>query len=93
MPPLIELVRGQIPQGLVGPGGLIDPVPGSQGVSQPAQVCGLPRTWMQGSQGEVLCWIAAAGACDHLNMELLEYIPGYRSPAGTGCGLAFARWR
>lgn len=53
----------------------------------------LPRTWMQGSQGEVLCWIAAAGAADHLDMEVLEYIPGYRSPAGTGCGLAFARWR
>jgi hypothetical protein len=53
----------------------------------------LPRTWMQGSQGEVLCWIAAAGALDHLAMELLDYIPGYRSPAGTGCGLAFARWQ
>ena len=53
----------------------------------------LPRTWMQGSQGEVLCWIAAAGAADHLEMELLEYIPGYRSPAGTGCGLAFAQWK
>ena len=53
----------------------------------------LPRTWPQGSQGEVLCWIAAAGAADHLEMELLEYIPGYRSPAGTGCGLAFARWQ
>ena len=53
----------------------------------------LPRTWPQGSQGEVLCWIAAAGASDHLQMDLLEYIPGYRSPAGTGCGLAFARWQ
>jgi 3-O-methylgallate 3,4-dioxygenase len=52
----------------------------------------LPRTWMQGSQGEVLCWIAAAGAVEHLDMELLAYIPGYRSPAGTGCGMAFARW-
>lgn len=58
-----------------------------------AKLAALPRTWMQGSQGEVLCWIAAAGAADHLDMELLEYIPGYRSPAGTGCGLAFARWR
>jgi hypothetical protein len=47
---------------------------------------------MQGSQGEVLCWIAAAGAAEHLNMELLDYIPGYRSAAATGCGLAFARW-
>jgi 3-O-methylgallate 3,4-dioxygenase len=52
----------------------------------------LPRTWMQGSQGEVRCWIATAGAVDHLEMDLLEYIPGYRSLAGTGCGMAFARW-
>ncbi len=57
------------------------------------KLAALPRTWMQGSQGEVLCWIAAAGAADHLEMELLDYLPGYRSPAGTGCGLAFARWR
>lgn len=57
------------------------------------KLAALPRTWMQGSQGEVLCWIAAAGAVEHLSMEVLEYIPGYRSPAGTGCGLAFARWR
>jgi len=53
----------------------------------------LPRTWMQGSQGEVLCWIAAAGAADHLEMEIVDYLPGYRSPAGTGCGLAFAVWK
>ena len=58
-----------------------------------AKLAMLPRTWPQGSQGEVLCWIAAAGASDHLQMDLLEYIPGYRSPAGTGCGLAFARWQ
>ena len=58
-----------------------------------AKLASLPRTWAQGSQGEVLCWIAAAGASDHLQMELLDYIPGYRSPAGTGCGLAFARWQ
>ena len=58
-----------------------------------AKLASLPRTWMQGSQGEALCWIAAAGASDHLQMELLDYIPGYRSPAGTGCGLAFARWQ
>ena len=57
-----------------------------------ATLAALPRTWMQGSQGEVLCWIAAAGALEHLEMELLDYIPGYRSPAATGCGLAFARW-
>jgi hypothetical protein len=26
-------------------------------------------------------------------MELLDYVPVYRSPAGTGGGWAFARWR
>ncbi len=31
-----------------------------------AALASLPRTWMQGSQGEVLCWIATAGAVEHL---------------------------
>lgn len=53
----------------------------------------LPRGWIQGSTGEVLCWISAAGALEHLPMELIDYIPGYRSPAGTGTGLAFATWQ
>ena len=52
----------------------------------------LPRRWLQGSTGEVLCWIAAAGALEHLSMDLVDYIPGYRSTAGTGTGLAFATW-
>jgi hypothetical protein len=25
-------------------------------------------------------------------MRLIDYIPCYRSPAGTGCGMAFATW-
>jgi 3-O-methylgallate 3,4-dioxygenase len=57
-----------------------------------ATLAALPRTWMQGSTGEVLCWIAAAGALEHLRMEVLDYIKGYRSPAGTGSGLGFAFW-
>lgn len=52
----------------------------------------LPRGWIQGSTGEVLCWIAAAGALEHLSMDVIDYVPGYRSPAGTGTGLAFATW-
>jgi 3-O-methylgallate 3,4-dioxygenase len=57
-----------------------------------ARLFALPRAWMQGSTGEVLCWIAAAGALEHLYMEVLDYIKGYRSPAGTGSGLGFAIW-
>jgi hypothetical protein len=29
---------------------------------------------------------------DELDMELLDYVPCYRSEAGTGSGMAFATW-
>jgi 3-O-methylgallate 3,4-dioxygenase len=53
----------------------------------------LPRAWMQESTGEVLLWITAAGALEHLPMHVLDYIPAIRSPAGTGSGLGFAFWK
>jgi Catalytic LigB subunit of aromatic ring-opening dioxygenase len=53
----------------------------------------LPHGWRQRSTGEVHAWMAAGGAAEHLQMDLIGYIPGYRSAAGTGCGLGFAEWR
>jgi len=53
----------------------------------------LNRDRLQGPTGETLLYIAAAGAAEHLKMEVLDYVPGYRSPAGTGCGMAFVRWQ
>jgi len=41
---------------------------------------------------EVRNWIAVAGAVEHLGLGVLDYVPTYRSEAGTGCGMAFARW-
>jgi hypothetical protein len=35
----------------------------------------------------------AAGALEHLRMELIDYVPAYRSPAGTGVGMTFSRWQ
>jgi hypothetical protein len=32
-------------------------------------------------------------AATSLKMELLDYVPVYRSPAATGGGWAFARWQ
>jgi hypothetical protein len=52
----------------------------------------LPAGWRQRSTGEVHAWMAAAGATEHLAMSYLEYLPGYRTPGGTGCGLGFAIW-
>jgi 3-O-methylgallate 3,4-dioxygenase len=33
-----------------------------------------------------------AGASEHLALRSMEYIPAYRTPAGTGTGLCFAHW-
>jgi hypothetical protein len=39
-----------------------------------------------------LNWIAVSGATEHLDMTLVDYIPGYRTPPSTGCAMAFAYW-
>ncbi|WP_018698527.1 hypothetical protein [Amorphus coralli] len=41
---------------------------------------------------EIRNWITVAGACEHLETAWQEYIPCYRSEAGTGCGMGFAVW-
>ncbi|MCL6633192.1 MAG: hypothetical protein K6T63_11235 [Alicyclobacillus herbarius] len=53
----------------------------------------IPRDKLEGASGEILNWIVAAGALEHLNIDYLEYVSGYRSPAGTGVGMTFAIWR
>lgn len=53
----------------------------------------LPREQLVAGSSEILNWVAAAGALDGLRMETVDYVPCYRSPAGTGIGAAFAVWR
>jgi 3-O-methylgallate 3,4-dioxygenase len=53
----------------------------------------MPYKWIKGPTGEILAWVSTAGACEHLTMQLLDYIPAVRSPALTGCGITFARWQ
>jgi hypothetical protein len=52
----------------------------------------IPRAMLRTGTSETLNWITAAGALGGLAMEVVDYVPGYRSPAGTGCGMAFALW-
>jgi 3-O-methylgallate 3,4-dioxygenase len=52
----------------------------------------LPYRWIQGPSGEIYNWIGAAGALEGLEMRVAAYIPAYRSPAATGCGMTFATW-
>jgi len=42
--------------------------------------------------GEALNWIMAAGALERMHPELLDYVPCYRTPAGTGCAMGFMEW-
>ena len=41
---------------------------------------------------EILNWIAVAGAMEDRQMTLVDYVPCYRSEAGTGHGVTFAHW-
>ena len=50
----------------------------------------LPRNKLNAGSSEILNWVALAGAAKHLELNWFEYVPGYRTPAGTGTGLSFA---
>jgi hypothetical protein len=52
----------------------------------------VPRDKLRGGTSEILNWIALAGAVEPMEMKLVDYVTTYRSPAGTGCGMAFAYW-
>ena len=52
----------------------------------------LPRNKLNAGSSEILNWVALAGAVEHLDLGWFEYVPGYRTPAGTGTGLSFAIW-
>ena len=55
-------------------------------------VAKLPLELLNSGTSEVRNWFTVMGACHHLDFELFDYVPCYRSEAGTGCAMAFARW-
>lgn len=52
----------------------------------------LPAHLLNGGSSEIRNWVAVAAACRDLRFAWDEYIPVYRTPVGTGVGLAFALW-
>ena len=52
----------------------------------------LPREKINSGSSEIRNWIVVTGATEHLEMSLFDYVPCYRSPAGTGCAMGFAKW-
>lgn len=59
-----------------------------------ARLDAIPDALMQSGTSEVKNWMAAAGALldSGLQMTLVDYVPCYRSEAGTGTAQAFAYW-
>ena len=52
----------------------------------------LPEAVLRSGTSEVKNWLVAAGACQELRFEVVDYVAGYRTAAGTGTGLCFASW-
>lgn len=54
----------------------------------------LPESMFQSGTSEIKNWIVAAGMMAEagLRMKLIDYVPCYRSEAGTGSAMGFAHW-
>jgi 3-O-methylgallate 3,4-dioxygenase len=57
-----------------------------------AALTSIDRAKLNSGSSEIRNWICAAGAVEHLKMQWRDYMPCYRTPAGTGTGVAFAIW-
>lgn len=55
-------------------------------------LAGLDPKRLKAGSSEIRNWIVVASAAAHLDLKWISYTPSYRTPAGTGIGLAFARW-
>lgn len=60
-----------------------------------ARLAAIPAHFFRSGTSETKNWIAGIGALaeTNLQMNLIDYVPCYRSKAGTGNAMAFATWR
>ena len=58
-------------------------------------LCSLVRERLNGAPGtpEILNWVAVSAAMEPVGMTLVDYVPCYRSLAGTGHGVTFGYWQ
>ncbi|MBX5468174.1 MAG: protocatechuate 3,4-dioxygenase [Firmicutes bacterium] len=60
---------------------------------RPDRLAALPGDALTSGTAEIRNWIAVAAALpETLRPELIDYVPVYRSEAGTGVGMGFVRW-
>lgn len=59
-----------------------------------ASLTGIPEDIYQSGTSEIKNWIAVAGMVwdVDLGLEILDYVPCYRTAAGTGCAMGFVTW-
>jgi len=69
--------------------GLLDALKRNDG----AALTAIPVQKLNSGNSEIRNWLTVAGASGHLKNVWQEYIPCYRSAAGTGCGMGFALWK
>ncbi len=60
--------------------------------ADPGPLRAIPGNYLRSGTSEILNWVTAAGALGKLRASVVDYVPGYRSPAGTGAGMAFVYW-
>ncbi|HXV82696.1 MAG TPA: protocatechuate 3,4-dioxygenase [Candidatus Binatia bacterium] len=55
----------------------------------------IPESLLQSGNSEFKNWITVAGtiADQPVEMKIVDYVPCYRSDAGTGCAMGFAIWQ
>ena len=58
-----------------------------------AHLRAVPAQALRSGSSEILNWIMAAAALEHLQSDWCEYLPVYRTPAGSGIGMGFMIWR
>jgi 3-O-methylgallate 3,4-dioxygenase len=58
-----------------------------------ATLAALDPKQLQAGSSEIRNWLVVGEMARDLDFEWIEYVPGYRSPALTGTGLAFAAWK
>jgi 3-O-methylgallate 3,4-dioxygenase len=58
-----------------------------------AALAALDPKLLQAGSSEIRNWVVVGEMARDLDLEWVEYQPGYRSPALTGTGLAFAAWK
>lgn len=58
-----------------------------------AALAALDPRQLQAGSSEIRNWLVVGALAQDLDLDWVTYVPGYRTDALTGTGLAFAAWK